>query len=811
MRSSRTLILYLLILSSASLLDYTTGHAAVSTAVQSRTPVDYVDPMIGTSNSRWMLYPGPSMPFGMVKLSPDNRKQTWKGGYEYNIENIMGFSHIHSWIMAGLLTMPAVGELKTDPGPEDNPDQGYRSRFSHDTEIASPGYYAVTLEDYGIRAELTATPRAGFMRYTFPQSDQARILFDLKFPAEFKYDVQWAYIRKVSDSEIEGFSKQRTYDGFSSLQNEYVVHFVIQFSKPFRSFGTWNNKGPGADTKDIQHDTYEVHGSNDVGCFVEYQTAASEVIKVKTGISLVSVDQARLNLATETADFGWDFDAARNHASKTWNNLLSTVEVEGGSEKDKIKFYTNFYRSYAARTIWSDVNGKYVDMNEQICQLEDPNLPVFGCDAFWNTFWNLNQLWALATPDIANQWVASLLEIYDRGGWLPKGPSGIEYSSIMVASHEVALINSVFQKGIRNYDVAKAYEAIRHVQMTPGRPHPGGGLVGNRQMKPYLQLGYVPHGDGTTKHHFGTKDEGPVSNTLEYAFDDWNVAQMAKALGKDEDHLEFTKRAYNYKNVFDIGTGYVRPRLASGEWADAKSKYGDEKRHDSWEGMGFIEGNAWQYTWFVPHDVGGLVELMGKAEFNRRLEEGFVQSSKSNFNATGDLFAHYPINHGNQPNMQAAYLFNFSGQPWNTQHWARELMYNYYGDDPVTGWPGDEDQGQMGAWFVMSAIGLFEMDGGGSVNPVYEIGSPLFEKITIHLDPQYYPGKTFVIQAKNNSETSRYIQSATLDGKPLSKTWFFHNELVNGGSLVLEMGPRPSHSWGCGPGDAPPSMSAAAE
>ncbi len=648
----------------------------------------------------------------------------------------------------------------------------------------------------------TLAPGEG--HYAFVLNVQGRILFDLKFPAEFEYDVQWAYIRKVSDSRIEGFSKQRTKDGFCSLQNEYVVHFVIQFSKPFRSFGTWNNG-------DIQHDTYEVHGLNDIGCFVEYDTNASEVIKVKTGISLVSTDQAQLNLTTETERFGWDFDAVRQHARKTWNDLLGTILVEGGTEKDRIKFYTNFYRSYSARTIWSDVNGKYIDMNENICQLDDPALPVLNCDAFWNTFWNLNMLWALATPDIANQWVASLLEIYDRGGWLPKGPTGVEYSSIMVASHEVALINSVFQKGIRNYDVAKAYEAIRHVQTTPGRAHPGGGLVGNRQLEPYMRLGYVPHGPGTTKHHFGTKEEGPVSNTLEYAFDDWNVAQMAKALGKEQDYQLFTKRAYNYKNVFDVETGYVRPRLENGQWADPKSRYGDEVRHDSWVGMGFIEGSAWQYTWFVPHDVAGLIQIMGKDEFNQRLEEGFVKSRESNFNATGDLFAHYPINHGNQPNMQAAYLFNYSGQPWKTQNWAREIMDKYYGDNPLNGWPGDEDQGQMGAWFVMSAIGLFQMEGGGSVKPFYEIGSPLFNKITIHLDKRYYPGKTFVIEAKGCSSKNRYIQSATLDGKSFSKCWFYHSDLVDGGSLVLEMGPRPNRSWGSAPGDAPPSMSGLSE
>jgi predicted alpha-1,2-mannosidase len=227
--------------------------------------------------------------------------------------------------------------------------------------------------------------------------------------------------------------------------------------------------------------------------------------------------------------------------------------------------------------------------------------------------------------------------------------------------------------------------------------------------------------------------------------------------------------------------------------------------------MGFIEGSAWQYTWFVPHDVAGLIKLMGKVEFNNRLEQGFVKSRQSNFNATGDLFAHYPINHGNQPNMQAAYLFNYSGQPWKTQNWAREIMDKYYGDNPLDGWPGDEDQGQMGAWFVMSAIGLFQMDGGGSVKPVYEIGSPLFCKITIHLDKRYYPGKTFVIEAKDCSATNRYIQSAALDGKSLSKCWFYHSDLIDGGSLVLEMGPKPNRSWATTPGDAPPSMSGLSE
>jgi len=752
------------------------GESSGVFASEKKQPVDWVDPMLGTASSRWMLYPGPSTPFSMIKLSPDNQKQTWKAGYEYTIENIAGFSHIHSWTMAGLLTMPITGKLKIVPGPENDPDAGYRSRFKHDTEVASPGYYAVTLEDYGIRAELTSTTRASFQRYTFPKADEAYILFDLKFPTEYGFEVHDARIDKISNTEITGYSKQQA--GRYAEWNEYTVHFVVKFSTPFDSFGGWTGET-------VRRDINEITGKGDVGAFVSYSTSKDQVIKIKTGISLVSIDQARLNLETETSQFGWDFDAVRNHARNTWNELLSKIEIEGGTETDRIKFYTNMYRSYCARTIWSDVNGKYVDMYEKIQQLEDPDSPVYGCDAFWNTFWNLNQLWTLVTPNIANKWVKSLLEINDKGGWLPKGPTGIEYSSIMVASHEIALIVSAYQKGIRNYDVEKAYEAIKHIQTTPGQPHEGGGHVGNMQLKSYMELGYVP------------VEKGPVSNTLEYAYDDWCTAQMAKALGKNEDAEYFLKRAANYRNVFDPSVGYMRQKHEDGSWVNEFSPF---------SGKGFVEGNSWQYTWFAPHDVKGLVNLLGRDEFNRRLNDGMEKSKESNFNATNDRFADFPINHGNQPNMQAAWLFNFSGAPWLTQKWVHEILERYYGTGPIDGYPGDEDQGQMGAWYVMSAMGLFEMDGGAAIEPTYEIAGPIFDRITIHLDKRYYKGDKFVIEVRNNSKENVYIQSAILDGKPLNNPWLYHRQLVDGGKLVFQMGPKPNKQWGSTPDVAPPSM-----
>ncbi len=732
-----------------------------------KLPVDYVDPFLGTSSSRWMLFPGPSMPFGMVKLSPDNTDDwTMDAGYEYEIESISGFGHVHSWMMGSFLTMPTTGEIIINPGTKDDPDSGYRSRITPDKQIASPGYYSVDLEDYNIKAELTATTRGGFQRYTFPDSDNSHIIFDLNVPEEGQPEIISASIKKESDTEISGYIHR------VAGWNEYKLHFFAQFSKPFKSMGAWQGTEVSEDLSEISIDQ-----NMDLGAILNFSTEEGEEILMKTGISYVSMDQARLNMETEMQEFGWDFDKAHQHARTNWNELLSKISIEGGTEEERVKFYTNYYRSYSARTIFSDVNGKYVDMCENVVQLDDPNSPVYGCDAFWNTFWNLNQLWSLVNPDIANKWVKSLLEIYDRGGWLSKGPGGIEYSSIMVASHEIPLIVNAYQKGIRDFDVEKAYKAMKEVQMRMPQPHECGGYVGNRNIESYMEKGFVP------------ADEGPVSNTLEYAYDDWCVAQMAKALGKTEDYNYFMNRSQSYRNVFDKESGYMRPKNTGGPWfqefVPVVKAVGKE---DSFGGKDYVEGNAWQHSWFVPHDVAGLIELMGIDEFNNRLNEGF-ENSRPNF--VGQF-----VNHSNQPNMQAAWLFNYSGKPWLTQKWVRAILDNYYGTGPIDGFPGDEDQGQMGSWYVMSSIGLFEMDGGASTDPVYEIGSPIFSKITIQLDKNHYEGKQFVIEAKNTSAENKYIQSAVLNGKPLNRFWFYHSELVQGGELVLEMGPEPNEKWG---------------
>ena len=760
-----------LVLAVSAIGILTTVLSCSNPSSAAKEPVDYVDPLLGTSSSRWMLFPGPCLPFGMVKLSPDNTDETeyrLGAGYEYKINNISGFGYVHSWMMGSFITMPATGELKIIPGTASDPDSGYRSRINNDKVQASPGYYAVFLEDYGIEAELTTTTRGGFQRYTFPKKENGHILFDLQGSEEEPPVIIDASIKMVSNTEIEGYVKR-----VAGEWNAYTLHFVAQFNRPFTSMGGWQGSEILAESNEIK-----VGENLDIGAFIKFSLLEDQTVLMKTGISYVSVEQARLNLETEMAEFAWDFDAVHENARKIWNKLLGKIKVDGGSESDKLKFYTNLYRAYSSRSIFSDVNGLYVDMCEQVQEVDSQKFPVYGCDAFWGSFWNLNQLWSLVNPDITEEWVNSLLELYDRGGWLPDAPGGLEYSSIMVAAHQIPFIVTAWQKGIRGFDEEKAFKAMKEIQMKPGRAHECGGYVGNRNLQTYMDIGYVP------------ANEGPVSNTLEYAYDDWCVAQMARSLGKMEDYKYFMQRGQNYRNVFDPSTRYIRPKYSGGPWLGEFTTIkgaGDSGHSFGFGSKDYVEANAWQFSWFVPHDLKGLIDLMGLDEFNRRLEEGFEKSRP--------YFATDFVNHGNQPNMEAPWLFNYSGRPWLTQYWVREVLDNYYGTDPVNGYHGDEDQGQMGAWYVMSAMGLFQMDGGPSTDPVYELSGPLFEKITIQLDQNYFEGKEFIIEAKNASSTNRYIQSASFNGEELDRFWFRHSELVKGGSLILEMGPEPNKEW----------------
>lgn len=744
------------------------------------TPVDYVDQFMGTSGSRWMIAPGPWMPMGMVKIAPDNEDSQWKAGYEYQIENVMGFSHVHEWTMAGLLMMPANGPLFVQPGPADNPDLGYRSRINKKEEKAEIGKYRTILTDYGIEVELTATTRASMQRYTLPPDKENRVLIDLHFPAEYVWELRDAEITRISDTLIEGwaysYSKGTGYFG----EQEYKLHFAIEFDRPMESMGGWVIDRIIDEADKINKASYEPSWQfrvgemkiTDAGAFVRFPRGTEEV-KIRTGISLVSIEQARLNLEEEMAKpFGWDFEAVVANQKKAWNTLLSRVEIETDDYLQKKKFYTNMYRALSPRNTWSDVNGKWVDMDEKV-QQADPSRPLYGSDGYWGWQWNLVQFYNLIAPEISSNWINTYLQMYDQGGWLPIGNPGLEYFRVMVGQPEIPLIVSAYQQGIRDFDIDKMYQALYHQQTAPMEVYPGGGQVGNESYNYYLDRGYVPLNQD--QHSY-------VSNTMEYAYQDWCFAQYAKALGKEKVYSEFMGRSENWRNIFDPTTGFVRPKNLDGSWYQDFSPF---------HAPGFCESNSWQYTWYVPQNMSGLVELMGRENFIKKLDDAMALSEKVYFNALSDNFAAYPINHGNQSNMQSCYLFNHAEAPWLTQKWARAMQEKYYGLGPRDAYPGDEDQGQMSSWFVMSALGLFQMDGGAAVEPYYELGSPRFKKVTLHLSDTYYGGNTFVIEARNASRENKYIRSAVLNGKKLNAWRFPQAELAKGGRLELEMSNTP--------------------
>jgi predicted alpha-1,2-mannosidase len=764
------------------------------------TPADYVNVFAGTAHSRWMIAPGPWMPFGMVKISPDNQSQGWCAGYEYTHEYINCFSHIHEWTMAGLGMMPTVGPLRTHPGLEGT---GYSSRFDKSTEHGGIGYYEVLLKDSGIKVELTATTRASLQRYTFPASDEARVLYPFLLPNEYEMHVLSATIRRSGGNEIEGTIETDVPDVGYNGNQRFNLHFVSQFSRPFEALGGWQNVGgtnvtiQGSQVRPSE-ELHDWHGgevftnvqklamSGDCGAFVNFKTAAGEKIEIRTGISLVSVEDARINLEQELAKpFGWDFAAVVQNQRRVWNNIFDRVAIQTPDAREKTRFYSNLYRSLSGRNTWSDINGKWIDPNEHLQQLTDPNAVMLGSDALWTTFWNLNQVMNLIAPEWSVRWVKSELQLYDKCGWLSKGPAGLEYISVMVAEHEIPLLVAAYQHGLP-VNADKILAASVKMQTTPPELFPGGGAVGDANLENYLKYGYVAE-DGPIGP--GGKAEWSrawTSNTYEYSYDDWCVAQMALALGRKDIAAAFLKRSHSWRNVFDAKIGFARPRLTNGDWLTP---------FDPYQTPGFVEGNAWQYTWFVPQDVPGLIKAMGRDRFVSRLNEAFEKSAPTRFNAAGERMSDYPINQGNQPTMQVAWLFNWAGKPWLTQKWARAILEAYYGFNPADAYLGDEDQGQMSSWFVMSSIGLFEMDGGCRVHPIYEIGSPLYPKITLHLSDQYYGGKTFVIEAHHASLANRYIQSATLNGKPFNQWWIRWQDVIKGGKLVLNLGPEPNKNW----------------
>ena len=759
---------------------------------------DLVEPMVDAAHSRFFYFSSASRPFGMVNLSPDMELDgTWNAGYRYNEDTIRCFSHIHCWEMSGIPVLPTTGEFKGQSGPSK-----YGSSYSHDQEIAKPGYHKVVLKDYGITAELTSTKRVGFHRYHFPKTELANILFDFTTVLGSS-KTQSASVHKVNDRAIEG---NVTMAATVRRPKPITIYFVAEFDKPFESFGGWQN----GKILPVQNSVEGEH----TGVYLGFKTAANEIRQMKVAISYVSTEEAKRNLEAELPH--WDFDRVVTESAKEWNQWLGRIEVEGGTLTEQRRFYTDLWHALQGRRIVSDVSGTYIDntgVKPRVKQIPldakgNPLFNEYNSDSFWGAQWSINTLWHLVYPEVTESFINSLLQMYQDGGLIPRGPSGGNYTYVMTGAAVTPFIVSAYMKGIRGFDINKAYEGMRKDHFPGGmmskagyehKTFKGGGI------EAYMDMGYVPYPLDKIKH--GYHQDG-AAQTLEYAYQDYALSQMAKALGKKEDHLLFSKRATNYKNLFNKEIGWMWVKDRAGKWASPV----DILRYDS----GWVEGNAAQYTWFVPHDVKGLIGLMGGANaFTKKLNESFTQarvhgfvSGKSENPKDQDMLRKVFINYGNQPSMQTPFLFNYAGKPWLTQYWTRQLIDSVYsGISPQKGYSGDEDQGLMGSLAVLMKMGLFSTNGGTSEKPFYEISSPIFDKITIHLNSKYYKGKKFVITTKNNSSKNFYIQSASLNGETLNQPWFFHETLVKGGQLILQMGAKPNEAWGSDMKMSPPSMS----
>jgi len=749
----------------------------------------YVNPNIGTAHSRWFFYTPAAKPFGMAKLAPSTNghygnRWGWEAvGYDDRHTSIEGFANFHEFQIGGVVFAPTVGELQTQPGKLENPEGGYRSRFDRKDEYATAGYYSVLLKDYDVKAELTATDRVGFHRYTFPESKQSNIIFDIGHRQGESGAVVDAQVKYIDNNRIEGFVTTKP-EYVKKYQDDAVVtmYFSAVIDKDPIAYGTFVDSVATSGQK-------EAAGVG-VGLYFTFDTKADETINIKTGLSYTSIENARLNLETEAKDMA--FDQAKDLAVGTWNDYLSRITVEGGTQDDKMKFYTGLFHALLGRGLASDANGAYPKNDGTVGQIEldnngKPKHNHYNTDAIWGGFWNLTQLWAIAYPEYYADWVQSQLLVYKDAGWLGDGIATSKYVSGVGTNFTGLAIASAYNVGIRDFNIDLAYEAARKNELVSDGRVPGAGKM---DVGAFVKHGYAPYMPSKPGMEELTTEGSPfgTSHTMEYSFSAYAVAQFAKALGKTEDYDQLMKLSKGWKEVFDPTTKFVRPKDEKGNFI---------KNFDPAEAWkGFQEGNAWQYTFYVPHDAEELVEMVGKDEFNNRLDSIFTISQKNIFGGGKEVDAFAGVqglyNQGNQPNLHISWLFNFSGRPDLTQKWVRAISDEFYGTDGVHGYGygQDEDQGQLGAWYVLAGIGLFDVKGLTEPEPSFQIGSPLFDKITIRLPQEVRKGE-FVIETENNSKQNVYVQSATLDGVENTSLKVPFADVVKGGILRLQMGAEP--------------------
>ncbi len=732
-----------------------------------KDPVDYVSPNIGgigqllTATIPYVQYP-----HGMARLAPITTPGITD---RYLADKIYGFPVGPAMLMASV-------------GPLSYKAESYASDFDHDFEIATPYYYEAELQSWGIKAEVAPSQQAAYYRFTFPANAHAHMALSMKRDSE---------LTVVGDTAVQG--SERIRGGVAEASGnpgETREYFYAEFSKPFSVYRTW--------TGDELMQKAKQSGSR-IGFVTDVATSDGEQIEVRLGISYISAEQAHRNLEREIPN--WTFERVRSKARTVWNDALNRVSITGGTERQRTIFYTALYRSLGRMTDITE-DGKYFsgyDHTVHAAQGHD----FYIDDGLWDTYRSLHPLQLLLDAAQQQDMIESYVRMYEQSGWLPSFPSAAGEQAVMIGHHAASFILDAYSKGYRDFDVEQAYAAMRknamEATMLPWRRGP---LTSLDHI--YFDKGFFPalaKGEQETVPEVTVERRQAVSVTIENSYDDWCVAQLAKALGKQADATYFTKLAHNYENVFDPRIGFMAPKSADGQWvADFDPKRGGGQGGRDY----FTEVDSWIYSFSVQHDPAGLIRLMGGRDaFNGKLDRLFVEqygTSKFHFldqfpDATGlvGLYAQ-----GNEPSFHIPYLYDFSGQPWKTQQRVRQLMDIWYGDGPL-GIPGDDDGGATSSWYVLSAMGFYPVCPG---SPVYEIGSPIFAKTVIRMGN----GKEFTIVGNHVSAQNKYIQSARLNGRPLDKPWFSHAEIANGGTLDLEMGDKPNRNWGNTPGDAPPSM-----
>jgi len=753
-------------------------------------PSAYVDPNIGTAHCRWFFYTPAALPFGMAKLAPSTdahlgNANGWQAvGYDFRHKSIEGFANFHEFQVGGVVIAPTVGKLQTIPGEQDNPEGGYRSSFDKKDELARPGYYSVLLKDYSVQAELTATKRVGFHRYTFPKTNEANILFDIGNQQGESGKVKDASITYTNDGWVEGYViTSPVYVNIYQKGADIRMFFSGKMNKIPESYGSFVNATTTPGKK-------EEKGAG-AGMYFTFKTEDKEAVEIKIGLSYTSIANARLNLEAEAIHM--DFDKASDIAAKTWNDYLGRIAVEGKTETDKIKFYTGLFHALLGRGLASDVNGAYPKNNGTTGQIEldakgKPVHQHYNTDAIWGAFWNLTQLWALAYPEYYSDWIQSQLLVYKDAGWLGDGIACSKYVSGVGTNFTGLAIAAAYNCGIRDFDVELAYEAALKNEIGWEGRIEGAGKMDVRQ---FIERGYCPFEDRLNMKTTGEGSGFGASHTMEYSFSSFAVSQFAKQLNKTEDYKLLSNLSKGWKFLYDEKTKLIRPKDSNGQFIQNFNPLAP------WRG--FQEGNAVQYTFYVPHDVEELVKTLGKEIFNNRLDSIFTISQKNIFGGGQEVDAFAGVkslyNHGNQPNLHVSWMFNFSGKPYLSQKWVRAICNEFYGTEGIHGYGfgQDEDQGQLGAWYVMSSIGLFDVKGLTEINPKFQIGSPMFDKVTIKLNPDYYKGKTFTINTENNSASNIYIQSVQLDGKEINSGLIPFEKIVNGGELVIKLDENPVH------------------